>query len=157
MRKYLTLGTLAVLFAFSLIAVAYATPEYTYLVTSNYHGVDTPLGADVTVTATTNDPTITQVTFLWKDAAKNLRFTDVVPVVDGTAQSTHQPDSVGDWGVQALFQGPDGTTKEGVDLVMGIRATSFFVIPEIPLLGTAGASVAMILGLAYMMKRRTLK
>jgi hypothetical protein len=152
----LILGTIAAFLAFSLIAVAYAVPS-DYSVTSNYHGIDTPLNANVVVTATTTDSSIFQVTFLWKDAAENIKFTDVVPISGGSAQSTHQPNSVGDWGVQALFQGPDGKTKESVDLVVKTRATSFFVIPEFPLLGTAGASIAMVLGLVYKMKKKTLK
>ena len=158
MRKYLIISTLVVvLFMFSLMTVAYAPPAYTYNVTSNYHGVDTPLNANVVVTATTSDPTITQVTFLWKDGGGNLRYTDVVTISAGSAQSTHQPNSIGDWGVQAFFQGPDGKTKEGIALTIQIRATSFNVIPELPVLGTAGASIAMVLGLAYKMKKKPIK
>jgi len=158
MRRYLIFSTLIVLFAFSLMAVVYAPPIYTYEATSNYHGIDAPLYANVIVTASTTDPSIFQVTFLWKDAAENLKFTDVVPISGGSAQSTHQPDSMGDWGVQTLFQGPDGKTKEGVELVVKTRATSFNVIPEVPIIGTAGASMAMVLGLVYRMKKKkTLK
>ncbi len=158
MRRYLIFSTLIVLFAFSLMAVVYAPPTYTYEATSNYHGIDAPLYANVIVTASTTDPSIFQVTFLWKDAAENLKFTDVVPISGGSAQSTHQPDSMGDWGVQTLFQGPDGKTKEGVELVVKTRATSFNVIPEVPIIGTAGASMAMVLGLVYRMKKKkTLK
>ena len=154
MRKVLLLGILGTLFVFSSIAIVNANPVYTYNVTSNYHGIDTPLGATVIVTATTTDPTITQVTFLWKNAAKEMEFTDVVTISGGSAQSSHQPDSMGDWGVQTLFQGPDGTTKQGIELTVKIRATSFNVIPEIPLLGAAGASIAMLFGFAYKMKRK---
>jgi hypothetical protein len=154
MRRYLIFSTLIALFAFSLMTVVHAPPTYTYEATSNYHGIDTPLYANVIVTASTTDPSIFQVTFLWKDAAENIMFTDVVPISGGSAQSTHQPDSIGDWGVQTFFQGPDGKTKEGVELVIKTRATSFNVIPEIPLIGTAGASIAMIGGLAFKLKRK---
>ncbi|MCJ7762138.1 hypothetical protein MUP38_01630 [Candidatus Bathyarchaeota archaeon] len=34
------------------------------------------------------------------------------------------------------------------------KATSFFVVPETPLIGTAGASIAMFAGLAVKMKRK---
>ena len=37
------------------------------------------------------------------------------------------------------------------------RATSFNVIPEIPIIGTAGASIAMIAGFTYKMKRKPQK
>ena len=152
MRKYLMICAIAFMIVFGTVALVNAE-SYDYKVTSNFHGIDTPLGADVVVTATTNDPEVTQVTFLWKDASENIVYTDVVTVVGGTAESSNQPDSFGDWGVQALFQGPDGKTKQGVDLVVSIKATSFFVIPEIPLFATAGSLLAMFLALGFRMKR----
>ena len=156
MRKYLVISALTILLVFSTLSAVNAN-TFDYSATSNYHGIDTPLNANVIVTATTNDPSITQVTFLWRNAADQIIFTDVVPISSGSAQSTHQPDSIGDWGVQTLFQGPDGKTKEGIELVVQTRATSFNVVPEIPLLGTAGASIAMVLGLTYRMKRKQQK
>ena len=146
------LSLIATVLAFSFTAIAYAVSDYS--VTSNFHGIDTPLGANVVVTATTTDTSVYQVTFLWKNAAKEIENTEVVLVSGGTAQSTYQPDSIGDWGVQVLFQGLDGTTKQGIEEVVAIRATSFNVIPEIPLLGTAGIAVAMALGLAYKTKEK---
>jgi hypothetical protein len=154
MRKFLLFSLLTVAIVFGALAIVNAPPVYNYDVISNYHGVDTPLGANVVVTATTDDPTITQVTFLWKNGAKEIKFTDVVPISGGSAQSSNQPDSIGDWGVQAFFQGPDGTTKEGIELTVQIRATSFNVIPEIPIVGTAGASIAMLFGFACKIKRK---
>jgi hypothetical protein len=156
MLKYILMSIAAIVFIFGFIAVAHAIPSE-YSVTSNYHGIDTPLDANVVVTATTTDTSVYQVTFIWRDASQITRYTDVVPVSSGTAVSTHQPDSLGDWGVQALFQSPDGTTKEGITEVIVIRATSFNTIPEIPLLGTAGIAVAMILGLTYKTKKKPTK
>lgn len=66
----------------------------------------------------------------------------------------HAPDSLGDWSVQAIFQGPTGQTVDSFVEKIAIRATSFNVIPEIPLLGTVGASIAMIAGLAFKLKRK---
>lgn len=106
-----------------------------YSVTSNYHGIDAPLGATVTVTATTTDTKITQVTFIWRNAEEIEQWRETVPVTGGEAQSSGQPNSLGDWGVQALFQGPDGKTKQGVEEVVSIKATSFFVVPEYALGG----------------------
>ena len=156
MRKALLVSAVTLLFMYGAVMLVYAA-AYDYSVTSNYYGVVTPVGANVIVTATTDDPTITQVTFIWRNGNGDLKFTDIVPVSGGTAQSSHQPDSIGDWGVQALSQGPGGKTKEGISLVVEIRATSFNVIPEIPLLGTAGASIAMVTGLAYKMTRKPKK
>jgi len=153
-RMSLLFTAMAMVFVCAGLMTVNAVPK-DYNVTSNFHGIDTtPLGANVIVTATTTDTSIYQVTFLWKNAAENIVWTDVVQVVGGSAQSTHQPNSGGDWGVQALFQGPDGKTKEQVELVVAIKTTSFFVVPEVPIIGTAGASLAMFAGLAVKMKRK---
>ena len=135
-----------------------------YAATSNWHGIDAPLGSDVVVTALTTDATVYQVTFLWKNPGENLIWTDVVPVFsNGTtydgeaisyALSTHAPQDLGDWGVQTLFQSPNGRIKQEVEEVIAIRATSFNVIPEIPILGSMGAVIAMLLGLGVFTTRR---
>jgi len=159
---------LALLAFVILIGTAYAAyPSLGtgYAVDSNYHGMNVPLGANVIVTAYTTDATVYQVTFLWKNPGGNTVFTDVEssPTLGAeqyegmnvyTFSSEHVPDEIGDWGVQALFQGPDGKTKEGIEEVISIKATSFNVIPEVPIIGTIGASVMMLLGLGYFVKRR---
>ena len=131
-----------------------ATPV-DYNVTSNFHGIDTPLGSTVIVTATTTDTSVYQVTFIWRDAANQIQFTDVVTVSGGQAQSTHQPNSLGNWGVQALFQGPDGTTKEGINEVVSIKATSFFETPEYAFGGLLSLG-ACFAALAVFKKRNSL-
>lgn len=139
-----------------------------YAVTSDYHGKNVPPGTLVTVTAMTTDDTITQVTFLWKTPSGNTIFTDVdnTKEVDGqyegkdifTFTSSHAQNMTGDWGVQALFQGPDGKTKEGIEEVVSIKATSFFVVPDIPVIGTLGATGAALLGLvAFNARKKRLK
>ena len=70
------------------------------------------------------------------------------------AVSDYAPNIIGDWGVQPLFQDSTGQTIEGVEDVVAIRATSFNVIPEIPILGAAGASLAMLAGFAFTVKRQ---
>jgi hypothetical protein len=159
---------LALLAFFMLTRIAYApypTLSTGYAVDSNYHGINVPAGANVIVTAYTTDVNVYQVTFLWKDPGANIVWTDVdnsatlgAEQYEGmnvyTFSSEHVPDMIGDWGVQALFQGPDGKTKEGIEYVVAIRATSFNVIPEVPIIGTIGASAMMLLGLGFFMKRR---
>ena len=152
-KRYLELFALTVLALLATVMLVGATSDYT--VTSNYHGIDVPLGATVVVTATTTDTTIQQVTFIWRDAANQIKFTDEVAVSGGQAQSSHQPDSVGDWGVQALFQGPTGTTKEGITEVVAIRSTSFFPVPEYALGGLLALG-ACFAGLIVFKKRSSL-
>ena len=144
-----------------------------YEVFSDAHGIDIPPGTLVTVTALTTDPDVTQVTFLWKSPIGGLVFSETVAVVDMDSYETLEwplvkgaesdytptvpPDMLGDWGVQALFQGSEGKTIQGYEDVVRIRATSFNVIPEIPIIGTAGASIAMLSGFAYKLKKRNPK
>lgn len=133
---------------------AYPSIASGYAVDSNYHGINVPPGSEVIVTAYTTDDTITQVTFLWKNPSDNTVWTEVdasrtteAEQYDGqTVYSftgpSHSPDDYGDWGVQALFQGLDGKTKEGVELVVSIKATSFFHVPEPAAIAAAATSIA---------------
>ena len=167
-KKYTLLFSLLVLtFSISAINAVYAPEESLgsgYAVTSNWHGIDVPIGPEVVVTAMTTDDTVYQVTFLWKNATEHAVWTDVVSVYQNGstyggmlisyANSTHAPDSIGDWGVQALFQSLDGKTKQEIEEVVGIRAASFFAIPEVPVIGTAAAVIAMLLGFGLFTTRR---
>ena len=175
LRKAIVILTLFVFISSTAIFLAHADPiEETqgslpsgYYVTSDWHGIDTPLGTDVHVTAYTTDEGVTQVTFIWRNGAGDEVYgPDVVTTrsTDGEyggktvyvfEAPVHAPDSIGDWGVQALFQGPDGRDRANLEDVVAIRATSFNVIPEIPLVGTAGAAIAMMGGLAFKLKRKS--
>jgi hypothetical protein len=152
-----------------------------YAVISNYQGIDVPLYQDVVVTAGTTDMSITNIVFRWEDPSDNIVWEDNVTVLGPLttpavpsnvhqevidwantntgvdylyAQSTHAPDIVGDWGVHAYFIGPDGSKKAGLEDVIQIRSTSFNVIPEVPIIGTAGAAIAMLLGFGFFGLRR---
>lgn len=155
------------MFSTTIIIAVYAPEQLLgsgYAVTSNWHGIEVPMGSDVVVTAMTTDDTVYQVTFLWKNPGDHTVWTDIVPVYsngstyDGMliyyANSTHTPEDLGDWGVQALFQSSDGKTKQGIEEVIAIRATSFNTIPEVPVIGTAGVVIAMLLGLGLFSTRR---
>ncbi len=163
MRKIALLTSIILLAIFAAASLVGAPPpadHYTYDATNNYHGIDVPLGATVVVTATTDDPGVTAVLFIWRNAAEVQQWTENVTdikTVDGyyQAQSSGQPNSLGDWGVQTLFLGPDGKTKEQVDFVIQIKATSFNVVPEVPILGTAGIAGAMALGWVVKTKRKS--
>lgn len=70
------------------------------------------------------------------------------------AHSAHEPDKPGDWGVQALFIGEGGHRVGSVGNVIKIRSTSFNVIPDLPVVGTAGALVTMLFGLGLFLRNK---
>jgi hypothetical protein len=135
-----------------------------YYITTNWHGVDVPPGAAVIATAKTTNRDIDQVTFIWINPANQTVWTKTVPVqFDGTyydykkvysATSTYTPEALGDWTVKAEFIDQGGHSHRCCTSKVPRRATSFNVVPEIPLIGTAGASIAMFAGLAVKMKRK---
>jgi len=152
--------------------LAYATNtdgslESGYGVTSNYHGIDVPSGTDVVVTAMTTDAKVDHVIFVWRNPADQTVWVDIESVFsNGTeydgklvyyAISTHKPEALGDWGVQAIFVDLNGIFRCHLRLFVARRATSFNVIPEVPIIGTAGASLAMLLGFTYRIKRKPKK
>jgi hypothetical protein len=168
-------GISVVLVSLILSGIVYApwtTLGTGYAITSNYHGVDVPLGTPVTVTAGTLDPSVTHVKFIWREPATAggaIRWEDIVPIFTNTtmgqwnngttaniryAESTRIPDVLGDWGVQALFQDSAETDVLSSDVIK-FRATSFNnIIPEIPV-GTIGAAAAMIAALAlFVIKKK---
>ena len=133
-----------------------------YDITTNYHGVNVPPGTEVTAIATTTDLTVTGVTFFWKDPDENIKYSEYVDTDTSSVQnikeysSSYTPDIVGDWGVQAIFHGPDGKPVPGLDITdkVAIRATSFFHVPESQMVGTAGTLLSMLAGLGYYIRRK---
>ena len=127
-----------------------------YAVTTNYHGLDAPLGEEIVATAGTTDHDVTQVEFIWLDPDEEEIHSETlglswpptppasVPqeVIDwaqnnpgvevGYAQSTLESDSVaviGWFTVKAIFHGPTGPKGQDHDR---FKATSFFYIDEVP-------------------------
>lgn len=164
MKKFRLMFVLTIIALITTVTVVHApwsTLGTGYAITSNYHGIDVPLGTPVTVTAGTLDSNIVQVTFRWHRPPNGngpVAWEDVVPVwQNGTmgqwnngswslisyAQNTHNIDEMGDWGVQAFFQDSHGKEKSGLENVVKIKATSFNAIPEVPL-GTIAVVLAMI-------------
>jgi hypothetical protein len=168
-RNSLILSTLVLLLIGSFATSVYAANttgslSSGYAVTSNYHGEDVPLGANVIVTSMTTDSRVDKVTFIWKNAAGQVVFTETKPVfTNGTkfnsklvryAISTYSPNTIGDWGVQVKFFDVYHFCRFTCTVRLATRATSFNVIPEIPIIGTAGASIAMLAGLTYKVRRK---
>jgi len=167
MKATFTVLTLVLLCLFiaSVSANSWSAINSGYAVTTDYQGKEVLPGTLVTATAGTTDTDVTHVTFIWKYPNETVAYIDPdVPVwFNGTewkgkiiyyAQSQHIPDVIGDWGIQAFFIGEGGTPKAGIEDVIMIRATSFNVIPDLPIVGTAGALTAMLLGLGLFLKKR---
>ena len=139
-----------------------------YAVTTDYHGEDILPGTLVTATAGTTDSDVLNVTFVWMFPNETIAIIDAEVVVwsNGTkwpddtgspiyyAQSSFRPTIIGDWGVQAWFNGPGGHLHGLETDIIAIRATSFNVIPDIPVVGTAGSVAVMLLGLGLFYKKK---
>jgi hypothetical protein len=152
-----------------------------YAVISNYQGLNVPPGQTVVVTAGTTNLSIISIVFRWHAPDDSVVWEDNVAVQGPLttpdvpdnvheeviewanknlgvkylyAQSAHEPNIIGDWGVQAFFIGEGGKTVAGVENVIQIRATSFNVIPDLPVVGTAGALVTMLFGLSFFLHKK---
>ena len=167
MRKKILLSILAIAFICSFVGVANAS-AYVYELTNNYAGTNVPLGATVVVTAKTNDPNSYKVVFTWLNPAHQFELIKVKDLqwdgssyLDGkkvwVATSSCTVDVIGDWNVYAIFFDKFGNQCFSIIIPVKIRHISFNVIPEIPIIGTAGASIAMIAGFTFKMKRKSQK
>jgi hypothetical protein len=160
-RFIVSMLTLFALFIFSANA-QWSAINSGYAITTDYHGEDVIPGSLVTATAGTTNSNVLNVTFVWMFPNETIAIIDAEVVVssNGTkypddetgsliyyAQSSFRPTVVGDWGVQAWFNGPGGKLHGPETDIIAIRATSFNVIPEIPVVGTLGAVTAMLLSL----------
>jgi len=144
----------------SFAAIAYAQNTIYALTSSPPSPV--PAGTSVTVTAKTNDQRVTQVLFVWKDPTSQTRWQETVTVYQNGAfwyaNSTHTPDEHGTWTVEVNFALSKELMHDTVTKTITVEGEDpFFPAPEIPLLGTAGAMIAMLLGLAFIAKRKPKK
>jgi hypothetical protein len=179
-------GYLKKIYLFALLVLWLAVLAYTdvakaqwsainsgYAVTTNWHGIDVPIGQRVVATAGTTDSAVTHVVFIWRNSSENIVWVDNVTVSELStpnvpsnvsdevvkwanenqgicyryAQSAKIPNMVGEWGVQAIFYNatkPQGNPRENFVVK---KATSINVIPDAPVVGTAGLVSAMAFGL----------
>jgi hypothetical protein len=165
--KYAILFLTFCLFICPFIKISYAgwdSINSGYAVTTNYQGKIVPPGTLVTATAGTTDHDVKNVTFLWKYPNETVAYEINVQVwSNGStyngktiyyATSSYRPYVEGDWGVQALFIGEGGTKKANQTDVISIRSSSFNVIPDLPIVGTAGSVVTMLLGFSIFLRKR---
>ncbi len=168
-----------ILLATSMIALqANATPSPTdkYSITTDKTTIQ--LGESITATAKAIDTyvdwseiKIVRVNFTWIDPAGNPVFKETVNTFTNGSQyqetswpyhwrnirwakSTFEPTSMGDWTVKAEFIDEQGWCWCTHDVTVATRTTTFNVVPEVPLLGTAGVAVAMVLGLTVFKKKQ---
>lgn len=166
----LKLGVLIIVFLSLLIASAstqWDAISSGYAVTTDWHGKEVPFGTIVTAKAGTTNLEVVEVIFRWlkpdgTEAWPPIPVTSYIEELwEGQTirvfENGQIPDTLGDWGVQAVFYngggngvGPIPSQPEKV----AIRATSFNTIPEIPVVGTIGAAIVMLLGLGMFIKRR---
>lgn len=152
-----------------------------YAVTTDWHGETVPIGESVTAWAGTINSEVYQVEFLWKNETEHIVFAEnVTDLVNFTtpqvpsgvpdeikkwaednpgyeiwyANNTQTPNAIGNWTVQTFFYASGGNLKGKDSDIIKIRATSLQTIPSIPILGTAGALLTMLLGLTILLKRR---
>ena len=141
-----------------------------FAVTTEWHGIDVPIGMSVTATAgwapeliaqnsRVKDVQVETVEFIWRYPDGSVAFSETKSIVGPLvtpalppdpihsdiiewatenlgitywyAQSAMIPDTLGDWGVQAIFHNTIVTCGKNSDTVK-IRATSFNVVPEVP-------------------------
>lgn len=156
---------------FILVSVNVASAQWNainsgYAVTTNYHGIVVPPETPVTAIAGTTNLNVYEVKFRWLRPNETEAWLDpVTEYVDEQWEGriirvfndTRIPDTDGDWGVQAIFYDGNG---QGVGPVpeqpekVAIRATSLNVIPDFPIIGTAGAVIAMLFSLNLFLHKK---
>lgn len=153
------LAALIVISSANLAQAQWSALDSGYGVTTNYHGVDVDIGQSVTATAGTTDNRVRNIEFRWLDPGGNPSWDVTVPVfgpfttpnvppnvpqeiinwanghpgvVVWYAQNTQTPNVVGDWGMQAIYHDSGRIRGRNSDTI-AIRATSFNVVPEVPM------------------------
>jgi hypothetical protein len=131
---------------------------YYYGISTNWEGVDVPMGATVIATAKTTNSHVDHIEFIWIDPNGHTVKTETKTVAfDGSyykAESNYVPTILGPWAIKAKFLDQNYYLHCCCETGVESRQTTFHVIPEIPLIGTAGASLATFAGLAVKMKRK---
>jgi len=139
-----------------------------YAITTDWHGMEVPLGAPVTARAGTTNLNIIRVVFRWlkPDGTEAWPPHEVTPHSETDTWnsqpmlvfiSIRNPDEVGDWAVQAIFYDSEGHGEgplhEEATVKVSIRASSFFAIPEGPI-GTISILLAMFVALGVIVVKR---
>jgi len=154
-----------------------------YAVTTNWHGKEVPIGQSVTAWAGTINSSVYQVEFKWKNETGHVVYdvnvTNLVSYITPNyppdapqeirdwaeknararievfyANNIQIPNSGGEWSVQLFFYAPGGHLTGNATDIIKIKATSFNVIPDLSIVGTAGSVVTMLLGFGLFLHKR---
>lgn len=154
-----------------------------YAVTTNKHGQPVLIGESVTAWAGTTNQSVYMVEFVWKNETDHIIFAENVtnfvnyttPAYPPNApqeivkwatndrnegipilyfNNTQIPNQLGNWTVQVFFYAPGGHLCGQGSAIVAIKATSFHVIPDAPIVGTAGIITAMLFGLGLFKYKR---
>jgi hypothetical protein len=173
MRKSIMLISLIaitlVVLSYSSIAYAFwwggwTQNNYYYELSDDYPGpnIEIPLDTTVTVTAKTDDGRVDKIKFIWDNPGLGPLDIETKPVQSQTvngetyyyATTTRTLSLLGDWKLTVKFIDAANNECFTFDRTIQCRHTHFNVIPEIPVIGTAGVSIAMLAGLTYKLKRK---
>ena len=164
MRKFMTvLAILLILFAGGYVELSKAA--YSYGATQITNSM---LNEPWTIEATTDNSDVKQVTFTFYCPPTSSSDPDQVIEVIATGNSpfygTIYPDKPGEWRVFINFQDKNGGSLSSTWHYETLDSYSFRdripfhnVIPEIPVLGTGGAIIAMLMALIIVKKRNQAK
>jgi len=163
------------------ISISYAQKSLAsgYQITTDHHGIGVLIGETVTAWADTTNLTTTKVNFTWifedSETKREVTVTSYITWFTGEDGWPEQPgvthgtevrrfidsygpfelDEIGDWAVKAKFINSYGQTWASDNDSFPVRATSFHVIPEVPL-GTIAIILTMFgaIGLFAIRKRK---
>lgn len=157
---------------FSTVYGSLSPLETKYVVTANVEGLEILGGTPVTITASTIDSTVNQITFRWfgpPDGSGDCALEETLPVYtngtigyldDGTPALIRYAESTyiiyeGKWLVKVTFQNSEGITVTQELCAFGAKGTQpVFHLPEIPL-GTVGATMATLFAsVLFLIKKR---
>lgn len=165
--KILTLLAMVALFAcFVSTVAAQDTNSYTLVKTSPaVPDNQVPLGSTVVMTAETSNTAVNTVVFNWYAPGNYpngpVAFTSTDSDGSDGFTSTYVVNSPGQWTVNCTFErwytvGGGQVQKYIYDesVLTVTTLTNIFVLPEYPLIGTAGIGVAMLLALLVFRKKQ---
>jgi hypothetical protein len=162
-KKFLLALFVGFAFLSSLISVGYtqaAIYDYHYYITAT-PSVSVSLGSSVTITVTSDNPDVDTVEFNWYAQGQyptGTPHTDSIYIMGPNSlshqfNSTYTLTSPGTWTVTATLSNQLGKPIETITATVTV-VTSVFVLPETPVIGAAGATIASLAAVATLQIRQ---